>query len=153
MEKTLPNERIRLVEHAHWADRTWTEYVYSQNEPETRPRELVGHILYAQRVWFERIEGEQKTQVFFPVLEKAALLKGFDEHRGIILDLIAKRLEDVIPFTRGTGEQYHARVADVIQHLLTHGYHHRGQLAAWYARKGAAYPNTDHINFLIVNKL
>ncbi|HEY7195410.1 MAG TPA: hypothetical protein VH439_16830 [Gemmatimonadales bacterium] len=29
----------------------------------------------------------------------------------------------------------------------------RGQLAAHYARLGVQYPNTDHINYLLVNKL
>ena len=41
----------------------------------------------------------------------------------------------------------------MIHHLITHGYHHRGQLATHYGRKGVAYPNTDHINYLLVNQL
>jgi uncharacterized damage-inducible protein DinB len=60
---------------------------------------------------------------------------------------------DDIQFRRATGVEYHARVLDIIYHLLTHGYHHRGQLAAHYARAGIKYPNTDHINFLVEKKL
>ena len=150
---TITGELLRLVEHSLWANCQWLEFVYSQPDPETRPRELLGHVMVSERIWFERIYGEQKTQTFFPILTKEELLRGFEENRQTFQKLIATCLEDVIQFKRGTGEEYHARVADIIQHLLTHGYHHRGQLASFYARKGATYPNTDHINFLIENRL
>jgi uncharacterized damage-inducible protein DinB len=110
-------------------------------------------VIVGERVWFERIAGEQKTQTMFPVLAKEDILRGLEENRRTFQRLIATRLEDVIHFRRGSGEEYHARVVDIIHHLLTHGYHHRGQLAAHYARKGVKYPNTDHINFLIENEL
>jgi uncharacterized damage-inducible protein DinB len=109
--------------------------------------------MMSERVWFERIAGEQKTQTMFPVLAKEELLRGLEENHQTFQRLIATRLEDVIHFRRGSGEEYHAGVVDIIHHLLTHGYHHRGQLAAHYAGKGVTYPNTDHINFLIVNGL
>jgi uncharacterized damage-inducible protein DinB len=149
----LTRELRLLVEHSLWANRQWIEFIFSQSDPETRPRELLAHLMIGERVWFERISGEQKTRTMFPVLSKDELLRGLDENRQIFLALIATRLEDVIEFRRATGEEYHARVIDIIHHLLTHGYHHRGQLAAHYARKGVRYPNTDHINFLIENKL
>ncbi len=152
-QDSLTRELLRLVEHSIWADRQWIEFVYSQPDSETRPRELLGHLMISERVWFERIAGEQKTQTMFPALAEEELLQGLEENRQTFQWLIATRLEDVIHFRRGTGEEYHARVVDIIHHLLTHGYHHRGQLAAHYARKGVKYPNTDHINFLIQNGL
>ncbi len=145
----LTRELVRLVEHSIWANHQWIEFVYAQPDPETRPHELLGHLMVGERVWFERIAGEQKAHTLFPVLSKEELLEGFDENRQTFQRLIPTRLEDVIHFRRGTGEEYHARVVDIIHHLLTHGYHHRGQLAAHYARKGVTYPNTDHINFLL----
>jgi uncharacterized damage-inducible protein DinB len=152
-DSTITSELLRLVEQSIWANRQWIEFVYAQTDPETRPYELLGHVMVGERVWFERIEGGQKTQAFFPVLTKEELLRGLEENRETFQLLIATRLEDVINFRRGTGEEYHARVADIIHHLITHGYHHRGQLAAHYARKGVTYPNTDHINFLMENGL
>lgn len=149
----LTHELLRLVEHSLWANRQWIEFVFSQPDAESRPRELLGHLMVGERVWFERIEGEQKTRTMFPLLDRAELLRGLDENGQTFRSLITTRLEDIVEFRRATGEEYHARVVDIVHHLLTHGYHHRGQLAAHYARKGVAYPNTDHINFLIENKL
>jgi len=149
----MNEELLRLVEQSLWANRRWADLVYAQPEEDVRPRELLGHIMVTERVWFERIEGAQKSSRMFPVLSKEELLRGFEENRLIFQTLIASRLSDVIHFRRGSGEEYHARVIDIVQHLLTHGYHHRGQLAALFARTGIPYPSTDHIDFLMENRL
>jgi len=149
----VSGELLRLLEQSVWANRQWIEFVYSQPDAETRPRELLAHILLGERVWFERIAGAPETQSTFPVLTREELLLGLEENRRTFQGLVAARLEDDIPFRRASGEKYHARVRDILHHLLTHGYHHRGQLSAHYARKGAPYPNTDHINYLLVNGL
>ena len=146
-------ELLRLVDQSVWANRQWIEFVYSQPGPEPRPRELLSHVMLAERVWFERIAGDPKTDETFLLLRREELLEGLEQNRGTFQELLATRLEDVIHFRRASGEEYHARVADILHHLITHGYHHRGQIAAHYARKGVSYPNTDHINFLLENRL
>jgi uncharacterized damage-inducible protein DinB len=152
-QAALTGELLRLVEQSIWANHQWIEFVYSQTDQETRPLELLCHSMLAERVWFERIAGEHNPQTATPAMAKEELLRGLEENRQIFHRLIATRLEDVVHFRRFSGEEYHARVADIIHHLLTHGYHHRGQLAAHYARKGVKYPSTDHIDFLMRNKL
>ena len=146
-------ELLKLVEHSVWANYQWVEFVYAQQDPEARPRELLAHILVGEHVWFERIEGRPTTTTFFPLMKKQDLIRGFAQTAVTFRRLIATRLGDDIHFRRATGVEYHARVVDIIYHLLTHGYHHRGQLAAHYARTRIEYPNTDHINFLIEKKL
>jgi uncharacterized damage-inducible protein DinB len=147
------NEFQRLVDQAGWANHEWIEFVYSQSDPEIRPRELLGHMMISERIWFERIEGSQKTQTFFPLLDKEELLQNFQKNRQIYKSLIDGRLQEIIHFKRNNGDQYQARIADILHHLITHGYHHRGQLAAHYARKGVKYPGADHIDYLITNRL
>jgi uncharacterized damage-inducible protein DinB len=148
----MTQELLRQVDQSVWANRQWVEFVFSRSDPERRPLELLGHLMIGERVWFDRVEGRKEPDEFFPILGKDELLRGLEENAGTYRRLVAGRLEDVIHFRRSTGEEYHARVLDVVHHLLTHGFHHRGQLAAHYARQGA-YPNTDHINYLIVNRL
>jgi len=152
-DPNVSGEILRLVEQSIWANRQWIEFVYSQTDTETRPKEILCHIMCAERVWFERIFGERKTRETFFEMDKEELLKAFDENRQTFQALISARLGDIIHFKRFSGEEYHSKVIDIIYHLLTHGYHHRGQLAAHYARKGLKYPNTDHINYLLENKL
>jgi uncharacterized damage-inducible protein DinB len=146
-------ELRRLIDHSVWANLQWVDFVYSQDDVEPRPRELLAHVMVGERVWLDRIEGHPNTTTTFALLTRTELVQGFKQNSSTLLSLIDSRLEDVIHFRRASGEEYHARILDIIYHLLTHGYHHRGQIAAHYARAGAKYPNTDHINFLIVNKL
>jgi uncharacterized damage-inducible protein DinB len=146
-------ELLRLVEHSLWANLEWVEFVYSHDDPENRPRELLAHTMDSERVWFDRIDGRVNTTANFSQLSRDELVQGFKGNAGILRRLIGGRLDEVIQFRRASGEEYHARVRDIVYHLLTHGYHHRGQLAAHYARKGVPYPNTDHINYLIVKQL
>lgn len=65
----LEQELLKLVNHSVWANSKWVKFVYSQTNPETRPRELLGHLVVGALIWFERIEGQQKTNIFFPVME------------------------------------------------------------------------------------
>jgi len=150
---SLTRDLLRLVEHSVWANLQWVELVYAEPDPEVRPRELLAHLMVGERAWFERIEGQQVTTTMFPLLTQDELVGRFTENAETFRRLIESRLEDVIYFRRLSGEEYHARVADIIHHLVTHGYHHRGQLAAHFARSGRKFPNTDHINFLIQNRL
>jgi len=143
----------RLIEQSLWANLRWVELVYGKPVPETRPRELLGHLMVGERAWLERIEGEQKTTAMFPQLDKDELVRGFGENAEALRRLVDARPDDVVHFRRATGEAYHARILDIVAHLVTHGYHHRGQIAAHFARGGVSYPNTDYINFLIQNNL
>ena len=138
-QQPLTRDLLRLVGQSVWANLQWVEFVYSQPDPEVRSRELLAR--------------EQKTTTMFPLMSKDELVRGFTENAETFRRLISSHLENAVNFRRGTGEEYHARVVDIIHHLFTHGYHHRGQLATRFARSGMQYPNTDHINFLIVNTL
>jgi len=144
---------LQLVEQSEWANLRWVEFVYSQRDPEVRPRELLTHIMDGERVWFERIDGHPRTTTTISLLNRDELIQGFAENTATYRRLISDQLTRVVQFRRASGEEYHATVHDILLHLFTHGYHHRGQLAAHYARSGVKYPNTDHIHYLLVNKL
>jgi uncharacterized damage-inducible protein DinB len=143
---------LRLVDQSLWANRLWVDFVYSLPHPEVRPRELLSHILLGERAWFQRVADQPELTDTFSLLSRDELLQGFSENAETYRRL-ASRLEDIVHFRRATGVEHHARVEDILHHLLTHGYHHRGQLAAHYARSGTPYPSTDHIDFLIQHRL
>lgn len=109
--------------------------------------------MLSERVWYDRVSGTPTVKDIFVVLGKPELLTGFEENRKTFQSLIVSRQDEVIHFTRLNGDKYHCRVLDIIHHLITHGYHHRGQLAAHYARAKVEYPSTDHIDYLILNEL
>ena len=150
---TSQQDFIKLVAQGNWANAKWVEVVYGQPTLDPRARKLLAHILQGERIWFDRIAGKQVTATTIPELGKEELLRGFAENTVTYHELIASRLQDVIHFRRISGEEYHASVADILYHLVTHGYHHRGQLASLCARAGVPYPSVDHIDYLMQNRL
>src|SRR5258705_7253833 len=103
---TLTKELLQLVEQSIWANCQWMEFIYSQQDQEIRPRELLCHIIISDSIWFERIAGEQKIGTSFSLLTKEELQQGLEENRQTYRELIATRLEDVIHFKRASGEEY-----------------------------------------------
>lgn len=150
---SAPQDLIKLVAQAQWANTKWVDVVYSQPALDPRARELLAHIMLSERIWFDRIAGRPDASTPASGLTKEALLRGFADNRETYHALIGARLQDVIHFRRASGEEYHATVTDILYHLITHGYHHRGQLAALCARAGVSYPIVDHIDYLIQNRL
>jgi hypothetical protein len=70
-------ELLKMVDQSFWANLRWVEFVYSQADPEARPRELLAHIMVGEQVWFERIDGEPSTTTTLSLLSRAELLQGF----------------------------------------------------------------------------
>ena len=149
----LVPELLRLVDQSQWANRLWIEHVHAHPDPDPRPRELLAHIVVGECIWFDRIAGAPRERDSFLPLAREELLRQLDENCETYLRLISERPAEVVHFRRASGEEYHATVGDIVLHLMTHGYHHRGQLAAYYAARSIAYPNTDHIQYLIANRL
>src|SRR5438477_13080446 len=104
LAEPLTQTLLRLVEQSLWANCQWVEFVYSQPDPEVRPRERLGHLMVGERVWFERIAGQQRTTTMLPVMSKDERIRGFTGSAETFRQLSGSRLGDVIHFRRGTGE-------------------------------------------------
>ena len=76
----VAQDLLKLVAQSQWANSQWVEVVYAQATRDTRPRELLAHIMLGERVWFERIVGQQVTTTTFSVLTKDELLRGFADN-------------------------------------------------------------------------
>ena len=74
-------------------------------------------------------------------------------HERTYNEALGGDLKRVVSYTRFTGERYASPVGDILAHLVTHGAHHRGQLAAHVAKLGAPVPNTDFIQLCLTHGL
>ena len=92
-QKPMTQTLLRPVEQSLWANRQWVEFVYLQPDPEVRPRELLARVMVGERVWFERIAGQQRATTMFPLISKDELIRGFTETVETFRQLIGSRLE------------------------------------------------------------
>lgn len=135
----------KLVKQTIWGNGELIEPVYSQPDPE--PRKLLSHIHHAESVWFERIAGEMVTTDIWRILDREELEGIRAAHAQTYKDLLAGDLHRVVAYRQFTGEDHQSPIAEILLHLITHGFHHRGQIAMLLSIAGIAPPRTDFITF------
>jgi uncharacterized damage-inducible protein DinB len=144
----------KLVQHCSWANQVWIDLI-AQATPDSRDEYLsrmISHVLLGEQAWFQRIMRQELDRDIWRVMPVAEMRERHQLHTQHYATLLAGELQQPVEYRRFTGEEYRSSIGDILLHLCTHGMHHRGQMAAHASKNGLALPNTDFINFCIVNK-
>ena len=102
----------------------------------------VSHILLGEQAWFQRIAGETLDRDIWRAMSIAQLREMHQTHERTYERLLGSDLDRIVSYQRFTGEKYQSSVSDIVLHLVTHGAHHRGQVAAHVAANGR--PASEH---------
>jgi uncharacterized damage-inducible protein DinB len=143
----------RLVDHCTWANEQWITRLFQATPTESRLHQLMSHVLLSEQVWFQRVAGEPLDTDIWRPLKSDEMRDLHNRNTTIYRDLVDGDLRRDIEYTRFTGEHYCSPVSDIVLHLCLHGMHHRGQMARTASELKVARPNTDFINYCIVNRL
>ena len=139
----------RLFSYDAWANR---EIVRSLREtPDFPPKvlKLLGHILSAELLWHERIEGQKQRLAVWPDLSLAECealaqrLEGIWRH---YLEPGETALAKEISYKNSKGEIWSSRAEDILLHVVTHSAYHRGQIATAMRAAGHGPAYTDLIH-------
>jgi uncharacterized damage-inducible protein DinB len=116
----------------------------------TRARQLLAHILAADRLWFERLKRQPQSLPVWPEFsleqceaEIAGLGKLWNEYFAA---LSSATLAENIQYKNSKGELWSSSVQDVLTHVVMHSAYHRGQIASLMRANGAAPAYTDFIH-------
>lgn len=118
--------------------------------------ETLGHMLWAEELWFERWQGHLFTKSFNPA--NYPTVEFVDQH---LKEIHAKQIELLESFESGTenrrisyvnfqGETWEYTLTQMVQHLMFHSTYHRGQLSTMLRQVGKVPPRTDYLVFLDV---
>lgn len=142
----------RLFEHLWWADERCGQSLAAMDNP---PEELVGlyaHIIGAELVWIDRIEGVPPTADVWPEgsLSDARSLADTarDRYRDFLERLEPGTLEEYVAYINSAGDQFESSVGDILLHVALHGAYHRGQVARGVRANGSDPEPTDYIAFI-----
>ena len=141
----LASLRRRFRYHA-WATATVVEAVAAAGAPAAlRP---LGHALTADRVWLLRLRGEPTEGVaLWPDLDaagcQALARRNADAYAGVLAAPPA--LDAAVAYRTSGGVAHETPVGDVLDHVLLHAAHHRGQANAALRAAGATPPTIDFI--------
>jgi uncharacterized damage-inducible protein DinB len=148
---------MELVEHLRrqfaydaWANREVLAGLSASAQPNTRPLQLLAHILSAERLWLERIRQQAQSLPVWPdvTLEQceAQVAEVARLWREFFGQLPPAGLSDEVTYKNSKGEPWTSTVEDVLTHVLLHSSYHRGQIAS-HVRAGREQPAyTDYIH-------
>ena len=116
-------------------------------------RRSFAHALVADGVWLSRLRGEStEGTVLWPDLDadtcRALASRTADAYATFLDGLTETGLDRVVRYTTSAGAAYDTRVGDVLDHVLLHAAHHRGQVNQALRAAGAVPPHVDLIAWL-----
>lgn len=140
----------RQFVYEEWANREVLSAVRSNPDANTRPLQLMAHILSAQRLWLERLTQQAQSLPVWPKFDLAECETHAAElgrlWREYFESLPPSLLSEVISYKNTKGEPWTDTVQDILTHVLMHSAYHRGQIASQMRASGQPPASTDFIH-------
>lgn len=137
----------KLVHHCIWANKSWIDFLMNKTPDDLHLRTLMSHILLGEQVWFQRILEKDLNKQIWQTLSFEKLNDLHQKNNDIYMDLLNNHLHKKLTFDRFSGESGETTVRNIVVHLCTHGFHHRGQMSAHVSSIGLNPINTDFISY------
>lgn len=149
---------VRLFEHMEWADARVRDALAAAADPPAEVVQLYAHLLAAEIVWLDRVEGRAASVSVWPDadLEQCAELarrastarRTFVEHRLAPDADTGGALARSVRYVNSAGRTFETPLGEILLHLALHGAYHRGQIATRLRAAGAEPQPTDFIAFV-----
>jgi uncharacterized damage-inducible protein DinB len=158
-----PDEARLLIEYTRWAnlrmcaaadELTPAKFVDELGGSFGSVRATLVHILWAEWIWLERWEGRSPKDRFDPRQFKAEReistrwADVYHRQKAFVAGLTAQSLAGRVSYENLQGETWEYSLAHMIQHVVNHSTHHRGQVAAYLRQLGRVPPITDFLVYL-----
>jgi len=139
----------RQIAYDQWANKL-TINAISECEGTSSDTELtkhLGHLLHAQIIWYNRVLEIHEKVSLWPELSLEECLELISGSSAIDLNKLVPKANEICIYKNSKGESFQTKVAEIIQHIIIHGQHHRAQIALLLRQKGITPPATDLIFF------
>jgi uncharacterized damage-inducible protein DinB len=148
---------MELLEHLRrqfaydeWANREVLAGLKASASPALRPRQLLAHILSAERLWLERIRKQPQSLPVWPDFTldqcEAQIADIAQLWRNFLSQLSPAGLADTVVYKNSKGEPWTSTVEDILTHVILHSAYHRGQIASLVRAGGEQPAYTDFIH-------
>ena len=148
---------MSMIEHFHrtftydnWANREVLRSLGESSELPQRGLDLMGHILSAQKLWWERILARPQSLPVWASLTIKQCEAETSELEGLRRQYFTGRtdadLSKETNYKNSKGENWTSRVDDILTHMIMHSAYHRGQIAMVMRSAGITPAYTDFIH-------
>jgi uncharacterized damage-inducible protein DinB len=138
---------IKLIRHAIWANAQLVDFLIAEHIDDPAVIKLACHLALGEAAWFQRVRDESVDPDVWKILPLPKLRILLDENHCAFDEILQSDLSRKLLYRRFNGDAAESSVADILMHLCTHGFHHRGQIAMLLSRLGKKMPNLDYINY------
>jgi len=140
----------RLFSYDHWANREVLTTLETVGSPPAQTVRLLAHILSAEKLWLQRLQMQSQTQPVWPEFTLAVCGREIENLHGVwdryLSGLGESDLAATVEYKNTKGESWTNRKDDVLQHVIMHSAHHRGQIVALLRAAGHTPPYIDFIH-------
>lgn len=145
----MKNYYKSLFEHEHWANLKVLESFIALPNPPQKVMQLFSHIIAAQRVWLDRIKGNEPQVKPWEEFSTEIMLELLEINYEEILKLIDNEdFEQLIHYTNTQGVSYVNTVNQLFTHLALHASYHRGQIVSLIKPFTDKLPVTDYVFYV-----
>jgi uncharacterized damage-inducible protein DinB len=140
----------RQFAYDEWANREVLTGLRASAHPPARPRQLLAHILSAERLWLERIRKQPQSLPVWPDLTldqcEEQIADVAQLWRNFLSQLPPAGLSETVVYKNSKGEPWTSTVEDILTHVVLHSAYHRGQIAGQVRAGGEQPAYTDFIH-------
>jgi uncharacterized damage-inducible protein DinB len=133
-----------------WANREVIGALQVLSNPPAQAIGLLAHILSAEKLWLQRLQSQPQS---YPVWPDFTLQQCDPRARELqqlwpqyLSTLTERSLAGTVAYKNTKGEDWTSRCGDILQHVIIHSAHHRGQIVALIRASGHVPPPLDFIH-------
>src|SRR4051812_1773309 len=138
----------RLPDYLRWANGRMLESMKSAPQLEERAWEIAAHVVEAEALWLQRLEGRASSAISWPTgVNREELAGGVKRNAAAYGEYLARlgEADPSITYTNSKGETFTNSARDMLAQVFSHGCYHRGQIAMLIKRGGGTPVLTDYI--------
>jgi uncharacterized damage-inducible protein DinB len=148
---------VKLIEHLRrqlayddWANREALQAIRAAQRKAAPARRALAHIIGAEELWLARLTGGPTTIAVWPSFSADECAAHLDSTKAAWHEFFESRDDSKlfvpVNYVNSKGEPWTSTPLDILQHVVIHSAHHRGQIAASLREGGDAPPYTDYIH-------
>jgi uncharacterized damage-inducible protein DinB len=132
-----------------WANREELRALSSHPAPPEQAIRLLTHIIAAQWLWFDRLATNPPRTAVWPETTLDGCSAQLDELEkawpSYLASLSEADLSKPCTYTNSKGEAWTSSVLEILNQLILHAAHHRGQISLLIRDTGSVPPAVDYI--------
>lgn len=147
---TVLDQLRRQFRYDSWANREELRTLSALPAPPEQAVRLLTHVIAAQWLWLDRLQKAPQRTAVWPDLAlsgcEAQLQQLEEAWQNYLGALSESELDRLCEYKNSKGEPWTNSVLDILNQLMFHAAHHRGQISQEIRRSGAVPAPVDYIH-------